>query len=416
MFKVMVLLNSEVPLTQGDMYEFRLDAFPSIELDQIKTLMKGRRVIFTYPGASENMIRSLLDLEPEYIDLDYRTPLPFVAEVRKRCKVICSYHNFHETPLDLEKLPLFEADEQKVATMAHSTLDALRMLHYVKGKSHFTGICMGEEGKITRQLAPLIGSTFNFIPVGAPSAPGQLSLQELYPCNRDTQIYGLIGDPVTFSPSHYTHNQVFKAFNLNSIYVKMSVKEGELKSFFELIDTLPFQGLSVTIPHKEKVLPGAIVNTLKKIKGEWQGRNTDGIGAIQAIEKRMPIQGKELLFIGAGGAAKGVMQEASQRGARVKFYNRSIQKNEFRQIFDREPYDILINTTPVYEEIPINPHWIEEGKLVFDMITLPRETALIHYAKKKGCPVIYGEEMFVYQAAEQFKWWFDGALDEDKVI
>lgn len=417
MFKVIVLLQPGIPPVKGDFYEFRLDKFPRIDLSQIKGMMEGHKVIFTYPGATPEELRPLVALKPDYIDLDYQTDPVFVDEVRQMVKVICSYHNFECTPEDLEALSFFKADEYKVATMALSTLDSLRMLLHVKKKQrHFTGICMGEEGKVTRLLGPLVGSTFNYVPAGNPSAPGQLSLQELLPCNKDTHIYGLIGDPVTFSPSQVTHNEVFKKFHLNEIYVKLRVKPEELTRFFELIEGLPFKGLSVTIPHKEKVIPGGVFNTLKRVKGKWEGKNTDGLGAIRAIEKRMPLKGKEILFIGAGGSAKGIMEAAEKKGAKVKFYNRSVQSTSFRQIFHKESYDLLINTTPVYDKLPLDAAWIEEGKVVFDIITLPRETALIQEAKRKGCPVIYGEELFVYQAAEQFQWWFEGVLDEDQVV
>ena len=416
MFNVVVLLKPETPTIKGDLYEFRLDAFPSIDFDQIKALMEGRRVIFTYPGAEEEMIRSLLELKPEYVDLDHLTPSSFVKEVRQKCKVICSYHNFENTPEDLSSIPLFEADEHKIATMANSTLDALRMLHYIKNKTHFTGICMGEEGRLTREVGAIVGSTFNFIPAGKPSAPGQLTFDELIPCHKNTHIYGLIGDPVTFSPSHITHNALFKALNLNDIYVKMRVRPDELTSFFDLLKGLPFYGLSVTIPHKEKVLPGGVFNTLKKVGGHWEGKNTDGEGALRAIEKRMSVEGKKILFIGSGGAARGIMEAAEKRGAEIIFYNRSPKENmPFRQIFQKEPYDILINTTPVYDKLPLEASWIDEGTLVFDIVARPRETALIKEAKQKGCSVIYGEEMFVYQAALQFEWWFDGCLDQDEV-
>ncbi|MCH9613713.1 MAG: Shikimate dehydrogenase (NADP(+)) [Chlamydiia bacterium] len=406
---VFVVTKPEITV-KAEMYEFRLDLFERIDVDQVAKLMEGRRVILTHRSASLDELEALLELGPEYVDLDCATPESFLSRVK--CKVICSYHNFDETPKDLGAIRLFDADEHKLATMANSTLDSLRMLNFVKEREHFTGICMGEDGQITRQLGPLVGSTFNFVNGdGQGSAPGQLSLDDLLPVDPKTKVYGLIGNPVTQSPSHRTHNKILQEAGENAVYLKMRVQLDEVTDFFDLMDPLPFEGLSVTIPLKEKVIEGKVVNTLKRYKGKWEGINTDGAGALDALEKKGSVKGKKVLVIGAGGAAKGIMAEAEKRGAEVLYYNRTEKDLSYRFLKDKEAVDFVINTTPVVEEIPFPEQWLDSRMVVMDISVKPKKTALLKKAEEMGCEVVYGTQMWVNQAKGQFHYWFDGRLD-----
>lgn len=394
----------------AEMYELRLDLFDVVDLDQIAALMKGRRVILTHRTASLDELEALLELRPEYVDLDCTTPKSFLSKVK--CKVICSYHNFERTPEDLEDIDLFDADEYKLATMANSTLDSLRMLNFVKEREHFTGICMGELGRITRQLGPLVGSTFNFVNGdGKGSAPGQLTLGELLPVDQKTKLYGLIGDPIAQSPSDQTHNRIFQEAGVNAVYLKMTVKSDEVEAFFKQIESLPFKGLSVTIPLKEKVLKNEVVNTLKRVNGEWVGINTDGMGALDALEEKGSVRGKKVLVIGAGGAAKGIMAEAEKRGAKVLYYNRTKKELKYPFMAKNEGADFIINATPLVEAMPLPESWLTADAIVMDISIKPLETALLRKAKQLGCQVVYGSKMWVNQALRQFDYWFDGQLE-----
>lgn len=402
---VLVITKPEITV-EADLYEFRLDLFDNVDFDLVARLMQDRRVIFTHRTASLDELEKLLELGPEYVDLDCMTPKSFLKKVK--CKVICSYHNYDETPEDLKAIKLFDADEYKLATMARSTLDSLRMLEFVQKREHFTGICMGEDGKITRQLAPLVGSTFNFVNIkGEGSAPGQLSLDELLPVNKDTKIYGLIGDPVDQSPSNITHNRVLQKMGINAVYLKMRVKQGEVGEFLRRAERLPFQGLSVTVPLKEKVIHGEVVNTLKRSNGKWCGINTDGAGALDALETHRPIEGMRMLVVGAGGAAKGIINEALFRNVNVAYTNRSKKDVGVRFVDQKEAFDILVNTTPVVHEMPIPEEWLQKEMLVMDISLKPLETTLLKKAKAIGCDVINGHAMWVNQANRQFNYWFE---------
>jgi len=329
------------------------------------------------------------------------------------CSEIPSYHNYEETPKDLDALLASMPKENvvKIATMANCITDSLRMLDLVRRHRNVAGMCMGPYGAITRILAPIYGSLMTFASVGNPAAPGQLDAEELIERYRfkklspSTKVFGLIGNPVSQSPSHITHNAHFQNLDLDAVYVKMKVQEEELPLFFDLVKRLDFKGLSVTIPHKEKMFPfvdqveekaqaiGAI-NTLT-FGNEIIGANTDADGALDVLEKRIPILGKKVVILGAGGSAKAVAYEAKRRGAEVTLCSR-----RFGNLDQIPPYEILINTIPVdvdHDPIP--------GSIIYDINFNRKNCPLMERARAKNCKLIFGEEMFQAQAAMQFARW-----------
>ncbi|MES2199806.1 MAG: shikimate dehydrogenase [Chlamydiota bacterium] len=233
--------------------------------------------------------------------------------------------------------------------------------------------------------------------------------------NSKTELYGLIGDPITGSLGHIYHNKIFAEQNRNALYIKMTVKEEELQDFFILAKKMGFQGLSVTMPLKEKVLAFIDVldpktrqikasNTLLFQEDQIFGTNTDGIGALDALQSHTSILGKTLVIIGAGGASRAIAFEAKKRGALLYIVNRTLAKAEAlaKEISPEvkylsslpSSYNILINTTP-------NLDFSEEifpSALVMDIVYVPKKTLFIEKALNAGCRVVFGEEMFTKQA------------------
>jgi 3-dehydroquinate dehydratase/shikimate dehydrogenase len=262
------------------------------------------------------------------------------------------------------------------------------------------------------------------------TGPGQLSVTELmdiyhYPqLNPKTSIYGLIGDPIEKSVGHIYHNAVFARRNVKAVYVKMTVKPDELSEFISLAKELGMRGLSVTIPLKEKILPfvdmlddcakkiGA-VNTLLFQDGKILGTNTDGIGALDAIEKRVVVQGKKMVLLGAGGAARAIAYEAIVRGAHVLILNRTVQRAKETALalhcrgggLDALPddYDILVNCSP--DPMPIDAARIRPKTIVMDVVYSPHLTPFLQAAADRGCQIVQGEEMFLNQAVGQTAFW-----------
>ncbi len=387
-----------------DAVEFRLDL---MEKEAVAPLRKECSLPVIFTGGER------FELKPDYVDIPYDSSLQVPAGI----KIIRSYHNFEETPEDLAGI-LSEMQKRpaalyKIATRAHSTLDALRMLNFVQGSKNIAGMCMGEKGEITRILGPVVGSALTFAAPekGKETAFGQLTvdeLQNIYHFSKlspQTKIFGLIGDPVDKSVGHLFHNKAFAGHD--AVYVKMSLKPSEVVPFFKGIDTLPFYGLSVTMPLKEKVGPGTF-NTLTKEGGKWQGSNTDGKGALDVLEKRGKVKGKTLLVVGAGGSAKAIALEGKARGAHILIANRTAEKGKalaqtvggkFLPIEEvaAQPYDILINATPA---APIDPKAIRRGTIILD-IALGKTQLL----QAKGCTTISGFEMFVSQGRRQLERW-----------
>lgn len=435
--------------------EWRLDLFSDWDVAAIQAGLQSAKapVMLTlrkasqggkYPGTEEErkaLIEQLLSLHPPYFDLEYDMDPKFIADMIQkypRTKFVLSYHNFEATPSDLEglcsTLQKTLAFCYKIAAKALSTNDALKMLLLAKKYPKVSVICMGERGEFARVLAPLVGNAVNYasLTTDTKTGPGQLSVTELEDIyhysrlNKDTAIYGLIGEPVEKSPGHRHHNAVFRSRNWNAVYVKMQVKSEELEEFVPLALALGIQGLSVTIPLKEKIVPwideidpsvapiGAI-NTLRMQNGRIFGTNTDGHGALDAIEKQATVRNKKVVILGAGGAARAIAFEALARGADVLVLNRTVARaQELANGLGCEAggledvpnaYDFLINCSP--DPMPIAEKYIHSGSVVMDVVYAPRETLFLQAALRKGCKVVYGDQMYVNQAARQTAYWMN---------
>lgn len=463
---------------RADVIEFRLDQFQFSQTHAIESLKASSTVpvIFTlrkrtqggeYTGDEQERLDQILQLatlEPEYFDLEYDVDEEFYEEllsISPNTEIICSFHDFSGGPIDLK--PVLEVMKQapasiyKIATMANSEVDSLKMLKFLKDNAkkgtRVVGICMGEYGHSTRILGPIFGSAIIYATLseGLKTAPGQLTAMELIKrysykhINRETVILGLIGDPVEKSPSHNTHNFVIKKMEMNAIYCKFHVSPSDLHDFLELAKRLDFKGLSVTMPLKEYVKKeltepsedaetiGAI-NTLKINHKSVEGFNTDGKGAVDAIEEVLLVKGKTIILLGAGAAAKAIAWIAKARGAELIILNRSVVKAEelARLVgakhgalsdfpnFAAEGYDILINCTSLgmfadQPKLPIDCRDMLDEKVVMDLIPGHDETKFLEEAKKKCCKTIQGNEMLRLQAVEQFKIWSGDTIAEDKL-
>ncbi len=406
--------------------EMRLDYFESFDLDLLKKLRTTYPIpmIFTlrpvsqggnYKGTEEERlqkIKILAALKPEYIDLEYTVPSSFIEQI-KDSKVILSYHDFNAMPdpeTILKQMKKVKADIYKMAFMLKATAEGLILLQFMRAHAeNVIAMGMGPYSESTRILAPIFGAKFVYgsIDEESSTAPGQIPikvLRDTYHYNHlkaSTNVYGLIGDPVDKSLGHLCHNAVMHELKLNAVYVKFLVPKAHLDGFITEAKNAAIKGLSVTMPLKEQIIPNEAVNTLVFEDGKIIGHNTDGNGALDAIEEKMKVKGKKIIIIGAGGASKAIEVEAMNRGAKVTILRRNQEISG--------SYDILINATP--DPMPIPAESILPNTIAMDIKTVPMETLFLQQAKEKNCTVIHGYEMFINQALGQFKIWFENYRD-----
>lgn len=256
-----------------------------------------------------------------------------------------------------------------------------------------------------------------------------------------TNIVGLIGHPVEHSFSPPMHNAAFDALGMDYAYVAFDVNPNDLKTAIEGAQSLNIKGFNVTIPHKVDVMQyldeldevarliGA-VNTIdfKNLKGY----NTDGIGAVKAIEEVTSIKNKNVVVVGAGGASRAISFYIAKYGAEsLTILNRNESKAENLagdvsdsglisevasdsiNLIDNyiENADVLIDTTPlgmhpnINDEPIVKAEKMDEDLVVFDAVYNPNETVLLKEAIKANAKPVYGIKMLLYQGAESFKIW-----------
>lgn len=248
--------------------------------------------------------------------------------------------------------------------------------------------------------------------------------------NSDTILFAVLGDPVAHSLGPVMHNTAFDETGYNGAYLAFRVKD--IGKAVTGIKALGIKGASITIPHKLSVMDfldelddtaeniGA-VNTLVNRDGVLTGYNSDGIGAVKALLEKTAIKDKNVVILGAGGAARAIGFSVLAEGGRVTIINRSPDKGEklagalgadFQPISALSQIDchILINTTPVgmlpdIDAMPVRKQDLDHTMVVMDIVYNPLKTRLLRAAETIGCRIIDGVSMFVYQGAFQFELW-----------
>ena len=265
-----------------------------------------------------------------------------------------------------------------------------------------------------------------------------------------TNIVGLIGHPVEHSFSPPMHNAAFEKLGMDYAYVAFDVDPNNLGSAIEGAKSLNINGFNVTIPHKIEVMQ--FLDEIDEVAGligavntidfkNMKGYNTDGIGAVRAIEDVISIKDKNVVIAGAGGASRAISFYLAKYGAdSITILNRNVDRAislagdvldsgliadvQADSISEINNYlsdaDILVDTTPMgmhphVDDEPIaRAEDMHEDLVVFDAVYNPNETVLIKEAIKSGAKPVYGIKMLLYQGAESFKIWtgVDAPVDE----
>ncbi|WP_427339162.1 shikimate dehydrogenase [Caloranaerobacter sp. DY30410] len=271
--------------------------------------------------------------------------------------------------------------------------------------------------------------------------------------NSLTKLYCLIGNPVTKSLSPSIHNYLFDNEKENAVYMAFNIEKKDLKNAINGFKAINVKGFNVTIPYKidiinfidqlsyESELIGA-VNTVKIDNGKLIGYNTDGLGFLKTFEERnISLKGKNVLILGAGGAAQSISLTVANEGVKsLTILNRTVSKskkliekikNKFPEIetsygslneihIDLKKIDVLINCTsvgmyPEVDKMPIEINGFNKNVIVYDIIYKPLETKLVKSAKKEGMIAIGGLDMLIYQALLSDEIWLGRKLDIEKM-
>ncbi|MBA3283546.1 MAG: shikimate dehydrogenase [Nitrosopumilus sp.] len=446
--------------------ELRLDLIENLDLDELKLLRNTFPIsmIFTlrptslggnYSGSEnerQSLIKKLATLKPNYFDLESFLPISFIKEFKKQnpeIKIIFSFNDFEKMPIlsnVLEEMYKTPADFYKIAVKVNSSAESLSLLDFMKNHGpNLSIIGIGEFGIVTQILSPIFGGVFSYACLDSKQRTiwELLTIDELlnlYNYNTlsvNTSIYGVIGNPLDKSLGPTTYNPLMKFFNIPAVYVKFPVTGDQLKEFLDWAKKIGIMGLSVTMPLKEQVIPylneiDSWANRIKSVnhlilKGEKiESYNTDGKGALSAIENQMLVKNKRIVLLGAGGAGKAIAAEAVDRGAQVIILD--LNEGTAKKLGEllgcesggmvrmeveyKRGYDILINATP--SQLPIDPKFIKTHSFVMDVSMKPILTALLQEAKKRGCLLVHGDEMFVNQALIQSEHWFGDKIDLEK--
>lgn len=257
------------------------------------------------------------------------------------------------------------------------------------------------------------------------------------------KIYGVLGYPAKHSLSPLMHNAAFKALKIDAEYRIFEIEQVELGGFLKSLSDKNIHGLNVTVPYKEAVIKylqwesaevrfTQAANTIIVKKDNYlEGWNTDGLGFHRHLTEdlKFSLPGKHVIMLGAGGAAKSVVDQLARKGAKIieifdvdkdkclrlteklslEFLECKTTAVDSPDAMDFKNADLLINATPVGmkqdDKCLVDANKLHSRLLVYDLIYNPAETKLLKMAREKGAKVSNGLGMLLYQGALSFELW-----------
>lgn len=451
----------------ADMIELRVDMIPMEELELMdwefirehapkKPLLvtcRSREEGGYFIGSDEERLAMYNDAMlagVEWLDVEHAIAdelLPYLP-IGLPTKIVLSHHiittgaTFEELRDKLDDMTDIYADVYKLIFTADSPSDALVAMNLIEyAKSRFLNVvihAMGELGEPSRILGSVRGNAWTYLALDgeAPTASGQITLSEaknvyfLHEKSMQISVYGLLGYPTRQSRGKYLHNALYKLLPNSNSLLYLNFPTPEAKQFWsEWRESL--SGLSITIPHKEAIFNllddiseearlSGVCNTAIPINGRWKGFNTD----VLALEDILRPHGKDLeygvLIIGTGATTQSTIAALNRLGvkkiyvigrnrARVgaitsKFRVKAVTESDFGMLdIGGIIQTTSVGMTPHVDEMPYGSELFRRGMIVLDVIYNPIRTKFIQTAQYEGCTTITGDEMFIRQAAHQFR-------------
>lgn len=442
----------------GDVVELRLDALePSIREDDgaVAALIAAcpRPAVVTCRSAEvgeegsarrEFLLELALRCGAWAVDVELDAPFAQRLVTAHRPRVIVSHHWTDARPRDLEDVAARAAALRpaivKLVAPAAVPADAAPVLEAGRrlrsGGQPAATFCLGEGGRSSRLLDFAAGGALTYVAGsgGVATAPGQWMVdwvhRDLRPdgWRAGAPRYGLLGDPITHSLSPAIFNLAFALDGSGRAYIP--VTGGDFAQALKLADAAGLAGLSVTMPFKQEALAACFpdefaarigaVNTLSCDGDAWRGHNTDGPAVVEVLGRHLSLPGARVLVLGAGGAARAAAIALIDAGARVVVSNRtSGRADELARGLgtDVVPWDrvmgstadAIVNATSLGMEATADNGFptfrLSGAEVAMEMVYRPVDTPLLRQARASGCTPIEGLEMFLVQAAGQFRIW-----------
>ncbi len=395
--------KAEALVRDNTFLEFRLDYLsrPALALARIKQFTEYHPHVSTIAtcrrtangGKFRGSLASQLDILTkaaaagcQLVDLELQSAVRCkraqLERLRTRAALILSYHDFRGTKKleeTLEKMVALPADFYKIvatATTLHDNVVMMKFLEKNSDRYSLVGLCMGEQGIISRVLGVRAGSAFTFAAVSEDekTAPGQVTAQELRSTYRieqvdpATRVYAVAGDPVAHSLSPPIMNAALRRETVNGVYLALHAKT--LKDLLGCVHEIPIHGLSITMPYKEAIVShldntdahtakiGACNTVVRAQDGKLYGFNTDAAGVVRPLQQRISLEQAKILVLGAGGAARAAVYGLKERGAEVYILNRTLGPAQKlarsararlikRADLKKLSFDVIINATSV---------------------------------------------------------------------
>jgi len=465
--------QSRMALENGaDLVELRLDGVRDLGSSTIRRLANGvgTRAIATFrspgqggasvahPPQRTTTLQEICHSRFAYVDLELETDREDLESLGRlasshRTKVIVSHHfaqaaEVHRVSEALDSCAA-QGEVAKVAVPVTEFEDAVELVDLIRshnGRPHrFVLIGMGTGGTVTRALADSLAQEIQYTSWGLSAAPGQLSLRTATRLRGlDPMILGLIGHPVEHSISSTMHEAALAALNLPAAYLPFDIPPDALDRFLLAAERLRIRGFNVTSPHKEAVarsvdeLDGdaerlGVVNTVVLGDGWTTGHNTDVYGFRIALRSLgLQVGDRNALVVGAGGAAKAVVDVLLREGAHVQLTSRTAARAEvLADSFDdrievlplgvlarKGPWDLLVNATlagtkGLPDGLPVPEAVIEKASFIYDLVYNPQVTPLLQAAKRLNRPGASGLQMLLHQGAKAFELWTGQAAPID---
>lgn len=419
-----------------------------VEGESSRTMLFARGLAFADDDPKKNF--AYVDFEE-----DYHIPSLEDAAQAFGTKIIRSYHNMENPVEDIvakfDSLRKTGYEIPKIAFMPHTLQDVTKVFQLAEQwKDSEQILCaMGPLGLPTRILSERLHSYLsytspaellgNLLEIGHTDPFTLDSVYHFRSIDKDTKIFGITGYPLKVTSSPELHNTAFSQNKMNAVYIPF--KSESIDDAMEFAKVLDVKGFSVTIPHKEAVIPllknidkkadaiGAC-NTVIRDGNSWKGYNTDAIGfekALLEFSGLKNLKGKKVAIIGAGGASRAIAYEIKVLGAKACVFNRTLAKARLiaeKYGFEyatlgpenleklRKYSDIIVQTTSKgmgsteQSNQDNDPIWFYDftgNELIYDIVYSPEVTPVMARADASGCSVCNGMSMLRYQGDAQFE-------------